>query len=222
MHVWCFYPPNANIIYGYLHCPSHATACLSLSEILEGAASAQYSLKLLELLGRIAAKVPGGGTTAPWTDLPLERRAKVVLAIVRYVNEGGGADRESFFGRSIEMPTEAVNAIFNAMSSYPESQVGPGSVNSVWHKAATEGENIGPEACGMNWESRAFIYYLLRKNITAEEWKCLQVVDFVKEFSDIPRIHKAPNDEKAKEKDECLRLAQGDKLHAELNAIWSS
>ena len=93
--------------------------------------------------------------------------------------------------------------------------------NSVWKKAADDGESIGPEASGQNFEGRSFIYYLLRGNFPAEEWESLDLVELVNQFSKLPRIHRAPDDEKVKEKDECLRLVYGDKLHDELNAIFS-
>lgn len=93
---------------------------------------------------------------------------------------------------------------------------------SVLQKAADEGEKLGPLASGQNVDTRSFFYYLLRGNSPSEGWEHLDVVKLVKDFDKIPRIHRAPDDAKAKEKDEYLRLAYGNKRHEELNTTFRS
>ncbi|KAL9182755.1 hypothetical protein ACHAXT_004034 [Thalassiosira profunda] len=118
------------------------------------------------------------------------------------------------------MPKEALNNIFKTICGmqHPKDK---DIANSVWKKAGEDGESIGPEAAGGNGDTRAFLYYLSRGNCPPDKWKDLDVVKLIGEFEHIPRIHKAPEDANAKEKDECRRLAFGDKLHEQLNAIWA-
>lgn len=117
------------------------------------------------------------------------------------------------------MPSDEVNNIFKTISGM-QNPMDKDLATSVWQKAAENGEDIGPEAADQNVEARAFIFYLLRGNCPSEVWEGLDLVTLAKDFSELPRIHQSPNDAKAKEKDECMRLAYGDKLHEELNAIW--
>ena len=200
-------------------------AMTCFSELLERAGSAQYSVKLLKTVGRIVLmpndRWDADGVVAPWADLPIERRATFALATIQYVMDSDdGDDGISFGGRGLGMPSDEVNNIFKTICGM-QNPMDEDLANSVWQKAAEDGESIGPEASGQNFEGRSFIYYLLRGNFPAEEWESLDLVELVNQFSKLPRIHRAPDDEKVKEKDECLRLVYGDKLHDELNAIFS-
>jgi len=193
-----------------------------MNELLEQAGSAQYSVKLLKKLGEIALKSCTEGASSLLTDLPIERRFKVLLAIVHYVMNDSGNDSKTKFGfsRGAAMPTSSVNDIFKAIYSM-QNQLDLNLVASVWQKSVDDGESNGPEPAGQNGKSRSFMYYLLRNSTSRQEWGSLEVVKLIKDFSQIPTIHKAPDDAKAKEKDKCKRLAVGDKRHDEYNAMIS-
>jgi hypothetical protein len=196
-----------------------AAVMTCMSELLENAGSAQYSVKLLSLLGDNIDSY-----SFAWNDLPIERRARTILATVRYIiNTEDKEDDEStrfggvvFGSRSIRMPSKAVNNIFKSVCGVNRHSL----AIEVLQKAADSGEFIGPEAAGMNVDTRAFVYFLVRANKSPEEWASLDVIKLTKEFSELPFLHRAPDDEKVREKDECLRLSRGDKLHQEINDMF--
>ena len=198
-----------------------------MSELLDNAGNAEYSVKLLSLLGDNIDNY-----SFAWNDLPVERRARTILATIHYIinfkekedDEEEFDDEEdtalrfgdSIFGsRSIGMPSKAVNNIFKYVCGVSHSSL----AIEVLKKAADSGEFIGPKAAGMNVETRAFVYFLIRANKLSDEWANLDVVKLAKEFNELPYICKAPDDERVREKDECLRLSRGDKLHKEMNEM---
>jgi len=197
-----------------------------MSELLERAGSATYSVKLLEHVGGLVkvnwerfSSVIGSSFTAPWKDLSIERRAKLALAVIHYI-VSVDEDQSSAFGRNITQPYEALNNILKTLCGMQNPR-DEGIYLSVWQKAAEE-ERLGNEGAGHNATSRAFAYYFMRgASFSCKSmWGVLDMVTLFKEFDKIPRIGKAPEDAKAKEMDECLRLARGDKQHEEMNAIW--
>ena len=146
----------------------------------------------------------------------------MALATVRYIDEGGDSHSSGMFGdRDLEMPKKDVNNILKTISGM-QHPIDEDLAKSVWKKAADDGESIGPHGSGMNADFRAFFYYLLRGNFPSNEWEDLDLVKLVEEFGNIPRIYRAPDNAAAREKDECLRLAYGDKRHEELNAMLRS
>ena len=183
-----------------------------IGELLERAGSRQYSGKLLKDMGEKVEQF-----SFAWNELPIDRRAAVALAIVKYIMEDDGDDDDDFgMGFSnIEMPSASVNKIFQVMCAASD----PKLRKDVLHKAADDGEYIGPDAAGQNVQTRAFIYYLIRADMPSDEWQILDAVKLAKDFSALPYIGRAPDDEKVKEKDECLRLSRGDKLHNEINEM---
>jgi len=103
----------------------------------------------------------------------------------------------------------------------------------VWKKAAGD-ELLGFMGAGFNARCRAFAFYFMRgafpcyegdkvgdQSFPQSSWESLDFVELFKEYEKIPRISKEPDNANAKEKDECLRLARGDKEHARMSAIWS-
>ena len=185
-----------------------------MRELLDNAGSAQYSGKVIKLLGDGIDKY-----TFALSRLPVERRAKLVLSIIHYVlraEDPDDSDSEFSFGRPIEMPKDSVNTILKAVcGSYPVV------AKQVLQTAADGGEHMGPEEAGHNTDSRAFVYYLIRADKPSDEWKSLDLVKLAKEFDRIPYICSAPDDEGAQEKDECLRLSRGDKMHEDINEFLS-
>mmetsp|Transcript_14057 Transcript_14057/g.21089 ORF Transcript_14057/g.21089 Transcript_14057/m.21089 type:complete len:513 (+) Transcript_14057:192-1730(+) len=192
-------------------------AMTCMKEILDGAGSASYSSKLLKGLKDICGKV--WDANCPWRNLPIERRATFAIAFYDYVEN---ADNSSFssYGRGVELPdNDDMNQIFRIIVGL-HNPIDTTIAGSVWKTAAEDGEFIGVHGSGCNYRSRAFFYYLLRSE--SDGWEGMDVTKLIKEFEDIPRIHKAPDDPKVKEKDECFRLAEGDKRHDEMNRIFSS
>jgi hypothetical protein len=183
-----------------------------MSELLENAGSAQYSAKLLSVLSDVFEKY-----SPAWTTIaPLERRAKLVLCTVRYIVQAEDPDDSGTrfsFSEPVEMPKAAVNKLMKEICGFY-----PDHAKMVLQKAADDGELIGPDAAGQNIDSRAFIYYLIRADKSSNEWANLDFVKLAKEF-DALSYTKEPADELTKEKDQCMRLARGDKLHDEINEM---
>jgi hypothetical protein len=155
-----------------------------------------------------------------WRDLPIERRAKFALAFYDYV-ENADSDSGSLFsfGRGDEKPdNDVMNDIFRTIVGL-QNPIDTDIAKSVWKKAADDGEFLGPHGSGFNYRSRAFFYYLFRAESAG--WEGMDVKKLIKEFEGIPRIHTAPDDPKVKEKDECFRLAEGDKRHEETIRIFN-
>jgi len=201
-----------------------AMACMS--ELLDGAGSAQYAIKVLRSLGGMAI-TDWEGDKEPWTGMPIERRAKFALATIRFIDSG---DEQSQFGRDLEMPMGAVNDLLKTICGMQNPKNGD-IAKSVWQKAADDGEFLSPFGAGFNAQYRAFFYYFLRGNFLLREWgsvgwgqqDAMDVVKIYKEYDEIPFSHMAPKDDvKAKEKDECLRLAYGNKRHEERNEMFRS
>lgn len=86
---------------------------------------------------------------------------------------------------------------------------------SLWLKAADDWELIGPDAAGQNIDARAFIYFLIRANKSAEEWASLDFIKIAREFG--AKSHK---NDVIEEIDECMRLARRDKLHNEFKKMF--
>ena len=186
-----------------------------MKELSDGAGSAQYSAEGLRFLGSVVTNPEG--VQHIWADLSVERRATVVLAIISYVVYYEEDDGSSFYSKP-SMQSEQVNDLFKTICGM-QNPKDEDLAKSVWKKAADDGECIGPEAAGQNCESRSFMYYLGRKASGGDNWDSMDIVELIKTFDGIPRVHRAPDDAEAKEKDECMRLAYGDKLHEEINAI---
>ena len=186
-----------------------------IGELLEAAGSKKYSGQLLKDMGENIEQF-----SFAWNELSIDRRAAVALAIVKYIMEydDGEDDFGDDFGMgfgNVDMPSASVIKIFQVMCAASD----PKLRKDVLHKAADDGECIGPDAAGQNVETRAFFYYLIRADMSSEKWPGLDVVKLAKDFSALPSTCRAPNDEKVKEKDECLRLSRGDKLHNEINEM---
>lgn len=193
-------------------------AMTCMSELSEGAGSAQYSVKLLKMVGSMVTGWESTVQEAPWKDMPIERRARFALAAIQYI---GSADERSTssFGRDIDVPFEALNDMLKTMCGM-QNPKDEELAKSVWQKAADDGEMLGPDGAGFNMQLRSFFYYLLRRSILPEDWKDLDMVKVYKEYSAIPMIDRAPDDEQAKEKDDCMRLAYGDERHEKRNAMF--
>ena len=169
-------------------------------------------MKLLKKLGEIALKSCTEGASSLLTDLPIEQRFKVLLAIIHHVMNDDGNDSKTMFGfsRGAAMPTSPVNDVFKAIYGM-QNQLDLNRVASVWQKSVDDGESNGPEPAGQNGNTKSFMYYLLRKSPSRQEWESLDVVKLIKDYLQIPTIFKAPDDANAKEKDKCKRLTVGDK-----------
>ena len=193
-------------------------AMTCMSELSEGAGSAQYSVKLLKMVGSMVTGWESTVQEAPWKDMPIERRARFALAAIQYI---GSADERSTssFGRDIDVPFEALNDMLKTMCGM-QNPKDEELAKAVWQKAADDGEMLGPDGAGFNMQLRSFFYYLLRRSILPEDWKDLDMVKVYKEYSAIPMIDRAPDDEQAKEKDDCMRLAYGDERHEKRNAMF--
>ena len=195
-------------------------AMTCMREILDGAGSASYSAKLLKKLKLICKAV---GTHNPWHDLPIDRRARFALAFHEYVEEAEDRRSSPFlstpFHERFDKPcNDDMNTIFRTIVGL-QNPVDMSTVESVWKAAADDGEFLGTNGAGCNYYARAFFYYLLRSEDSCSE--DMDVVKAMKEFEKIPEISKAPDDPKCKDKDECLRLALGDRRYAERNRIFS-
>jgi hypothetical protein len=196
----------------------------SLKELGDGSASGQYSVQVVKTMAELCLKPNSFWKSEKqplWKDLPVERRAKVALAIVHYIMNKEDSDTSSPFpGLDVIPPLEECNSLFKTVCgiSNPETPENNELVKSVWSAASSDGESIGPEPAGQNAELRAFFYFLTRNG----QYKVINVVKKIKEFDKIPRMHRAKqDDEMAKEKDECFKLAYGEKLHSEISALLS-
>ena len=192
----------------------------SFKELGQHSASGQYSVKMIKVMADLSRTKKSFWKSEKqplWKDLPVERRAKVALSIVHYIINREDEDNSSSFAPPEVAPLEACNTLFKTVCgiSNPENLE---LVKSVWTKACVDGDCIGPEAAGRNAEIRAFFYFLVR----SEKYEMANVGKKIKEFRKIPLLHKAKDGDKlAKEKDECFKLARGEKLHSELTAIFS-
>jgi hypothetical protein len=141
-----------------------------------------------------------------WKTLPVERRAKVALAIVRYIRD---AD-DDIDGSN----TDACNTLFKTVCGMTNNPCNDTMdlCKSVWEKAAAD-ELLGPEGAGKNYSSRAFFHFSLRRRGDTSKWK--DMVAKIKEFENIytPSLleHRYSDNELAKEKEECLKLSRGGK-----------
>jgi hypothetical protein len=144
----------------------------------------------------------------------------VALAIVNYIlqAEAGGAHASLYSsgGTDEPPPFEDCNSIFLTVCglSNPKNDE---LVKSVWEKAAGDGGYIGPDAAGHNETVRGFFYCLIR---SADKYEMKDVVKKAKEFDGIPSLYRAKQNgklnERVIEKDECMKLAYGEKRHSEI------
>jgi hypothetical protein len=149
-----------------------------------------------------------------WKNLPVERRAKVALAIVRYIRDADDDDNNNNYGpKKVPVLVDACNTLFNTvcgMTNNPCCNT-MDLCKSVWERAAAD-ELLGPEGAGKNYSSRAFFHFSLRRRGDPSKWK--DAVAKMKEFEKIPSLLRDSDNELAKEKEECFKLARGEKEHA--------
>ena len=106
-----------------------------IGELLEKAGSAQYSIQLPKILGKVVRKTAADcwdaeGVVVTWTDFSIELRAKVLLATIQYVNDDGGGE-DSFGGGSFDMPSDEINDIFKTISGM-QNPMDKDLARSVW------------------------------------------------------------------------------------------
>ncbi|KAL7452512.1 hypothetical protein ACHAWC_004238 [Mediolabrus comicus] len=183
-----------------------------LSELTEGAGSANYSVKILRTLGELAKKGHPAFTLI-LEDMPLERRATFALASIKWIGNSDGGST-SPFGRPIETPTDSVNELFKAITGMQNTD-DENLARSVWLKAADDGELLTHgDGAGFNSQERGFFYYMLESDsFSSDQWKSLDMAKAFKEYYGIPDLFEAPDDPKALLKDGCSRKALGDKRH---------
>lgn len=182
-----------------------------IQEQLEKAGSCHHSLSILRLLGTMVTRRLGGGT-CPWSTLSPQRRAHVILKVIKYVWEGRDDDDGFSFGPRTEMPMRELNNIFKSMCgmAYPKNAV---LFDKVMKSASVDGEKNGPESAGGNREERAAVYYIRRNHRDESTWAGLDVVEVLAKFEGIEAFSRET--EEAIEKDNCYRLAYGAKRHAQ-------
>jgi hypothetical protein len=190
------------------------TTCLN--ELNQHAASAEHSVRILTALAEMAlqskqwwkaTKEEGQQEQQPmWKDLPVERRAKVALAIVGFIRNNGIDGTIEYFGGKIPVPMDACNTLFKTvcgMTNPPNMDL----CKSVFEKASAD-ELLGPEEAGGNYCARAFFYFLLGRGGDYSDLN--DIVAKIKEFENITLIPGPDRDiELAKEKFECLKLSRG-------------
>jgi hypothetical protein len=183
-----------------------------LSELNDFAASASYSVSILKVLAELSLQSTEWwkSTTQEqqpmWKNLPVERRAKVALAIVQYIRDSANSSGGTFTDTPV--PVDACNTLFKTVCGMTNNPYNTMVLcKSVWERAAAD-ELLGPEGAGHNYTMRAFFHFSLRRGGDTSKWK--DMVAKIKEFEKIPSLRlDLPDSDKelAKEKEECFKLA---------------
>jgi hypothetical protein len=183
-----------------------------LKELLQHAGSAQYSVKLIKLLAELSLKPVSywgereqESQTQPfWKDLPVERRASVALALVNFINDYDSDTSMGLGGTNDPPPFQECGVLFKTVCGMSNTLGGSNTdlVKQVFETAAENGEILGPENSGNNATERALFFWLLK----SQKYNIETFQVEVKKFADLP----------SKEQDEYLKLARGERAHADI------